>query len=375
MKPVRQDELEISIFGPGYGECVVVHLGSNHWVIVDSCRDAISGCVAPLEYLRRIDVDPSSAVHLVVGTHWHDDHVRGLSDVVRACHNARFVCASALTTAEFITMVTRYEEAGPRNPAGSGVRELYGVLRELDATHRHPEFASPNRLIFRCPAAAVVAGGRCEITSLSPSDKQVAMFWSEIADQMPAVRRTIRRTTPKSPNHLAVALWILTGHQAILLGSDLEETVDQHRGWSAIVQSAERPQGQARVFKVPHHGSENGHNDEVWDTMVASGAYALLSPFTNGSVSLPTIGDMRRIAARAGAAYLTADPKQRRPVERPPIVARAIRNHRGRLKMAEPALGHVRLRKRYGEGSRWYVSLMGGAYKLPPALPEPERTA
>jgi Metallo-beta-lactamase superfamily len=364
MKRVRPDEIEISLFGPGYGESVVIHLGVNQWVIVDSCRDPITRSIAPLDYLARIGVDPSVSVRLVIATHWHDDHVRGLSDLVEACTTADFVCASALTKSEFVTMVTRYEEGSAKTPSGSGVRELYQVLRHLTRTGRQVRFAAPNWLILRCPELSQAAGWGCEITTLSPSDKQLEMFWAEVGSQVPEIGHTVRRAVAKSPNHLAIALWVSLGEQAILLGSDLEETADTNTGWSVIVQSAERPQGAATAFKIPHHGSENGHSDDVWDQMVAKGAYALLSPFTNGNVRLPTNDDVSRIVDRAGKAYITARPQSRAPVERPAIVARAIRAHGGRLRLAEPKLGHIRLRKRHDPKHRWYVTLTGGAYKL-----------
>jgi beta-lactamase superfamily II metal-dependent hydrolase len=364
MIPVRSDEFEISLFGPGYGECAVIHLGANQWVIVDSCRDQTKRSVVPLDYLARIGVDPSVSVRLVLATHWHDDHVRGLGEVVDACTRARFVCASALTKNEFVTMVMRYEDGSARTPSGSGVREMYRVLRRLAENSRQVNFAAPNRLILRCEEVRGVSGRACEITTLSPSDKQLEIFWSEIADQMPELRHTMRRAVAKSPNHLATALWITAGEEAVLLGSDLEETADPATGWSVIVQSDERPLGIATVFKIPHHGSENGHSDDVWDRMVAKGAFALLSPFTNGNVRLPTNNDINRIVARAGYAYLTSNPHLRPPVKRPATVARAIRTRPRRLMLAEPKVGHIRLRKRYGGDHRWYVALMGGARKL-----------
>jgi hypothetical protein len=371
MIPVRRDELEISLFGPGYGECAVVHLGANQWIIVDSCRDPIKRSIAPLDYLARIGVDPSVAVRLVVATHWHDDHVRGLSEIVEACTSARFVCASALTKDEFVTLVTRYEQGSARTPSGSGVREMYGVLRYLAKNSRQVRFAAPNRLILRCEEVSEVAGKACEITTLSPSDKQLEVFLSEIGREIPELRHTVRRAVAKSPNHLATALWVTAGEEAVLLGSDLEETPDPNTGWSVIVQSKERPLGTATVFKIPHHGSENGHSDDVWDRMVAKGAFALLSPFTNGNVRLPTNNDVDRIVGRAGSAYLTANPQLRPPVERPAVVARAIRARQGKLRLAEPKIGHIRLRKRYGGEHRWYVALMGGAYKLTSGLAGP----
>jgi len=48
MIPVKQDEIEVSVFGPGYGESILVHLGAGKWVIVDSCRDNKTGETIPL---------------------------------------------------------------------------------------------------------------------------------------------------------------------------------------------------------------------------------------------------------------------------------------------------------------------------------------
>ena len=51
-----------------------------------------------LEYLQRIGHNPASSVRLIVATHWHDDHIRGLAEVVRTCAAADFYCSSALRT-------------------------------------------------------------------------------------------------------------------------------------------------------------------------------------------------------------------------------------------------------------------------------------
>jgi glyoxylase-like metal-dependent hydrolase (beta-lactamase superfamily II) len=71
--PPRADELEVSIFGPGYGECILVHLGRGQWMIVDSCRDQRNRRQPAIKYLERIGCDPSEVVRVVVATHWHND--------------------------------------------------------------------------------------------------------------------------------------------------------------------------------------------------------------------------------------------------------------------------------------------------------------
>ena len=66
----EENEIEISLFGPGYGECVVVHLGSDHWVVVDSCIDVESRRPVAVEYLEILGRDPAGAVKCVVASHW-----------------------------------------------------------------------------------------------------------------------------------------------------------------------------------------------------------------------------------------------------------------------------------------------------------------
>ena len=61
------DVIEVSLFGPGYGECVVLHLGAGEWVIVDSCLDHRTGQPATLVYLSSLGIDPAVAVKVVSG--------------------------------------------------------------------------------------------------------------------------------------------------------------------------------------------------------------------------------------------------------------------------------------------------------------------
>ena len=92
----ERSEIEVSLFGPGYGESIVLHLGENLWLIVDSCLDPLTGDPAPLTYLHHLHIDLATAVRWVVATHWHDDHIRGLGRIMHVCKAAEFVCSAAL---------------------------------------------------------------------------------------------------------------------------------------------------------------------------------------------------------------------------------------------------------------------------------------
>src|SRR5476651_2566238 len=102
--PPSPNELELSLFGPGVGECLVVHLGSGNWMIVDSCLKEPRGRPIALEYLESLNVDVGSQVKLVVVTHWNDDHIQGIGEIVRAASSARFACSAALGSREFFSV-------------------------------------------------------------------------------------------------------------------------------------------------------------------------------------------------------------------------------------------------------------------------------
>ena len=65
----KAKEIEINIFGPGYGEGSVIHVGSNIWIIIDSCIDTASKEPVTLSYLRSIGVNPEESVRLIIATH------------------------------------------------------------------------------------------------------------------------------------------------------------------------------------------------------------------------------------------------------------------------------------------------------------------
>ena len=67
-EPPNLHELEVSVFGPGVGECIVAHVGDGDWIVVDSCINRESQEPVALEYLKSLHVDIPSRVRLVVAT-------------------------------------------------------------------------------------------------------------------------------------------------------------------------------------------------------------------------------------------------------------------------------------------------------------------
>jgi Metallo-beta-lactamase superfamily len=331
------DVLEISLFGPGYGECLVCHLGANEWLIVDSCLDQRRRIHPALEYLERLGVTAETDVKLVVATHWHDDHVRGLSDLVLACSSARFSCSTALRDSEFLEVVGRLDR--PNAQTSSGLREMRRTFEILEGRGGfHPvRWAMADRPLFvrwLQPEATV--------TALSPSDAEYTAALQRFGLLSGEVDRG-GRASSRGPNDTAVVLLIELADTAALLGADLEETTDPQTGWTVIVDSQTRPTKQAGLFKIPHHGSETAHQERVWEEMLDA-PVALLTPFRRGRVRLPTQVMLDEIMKRACETYAAAAVDRTLAPRLPHRVAAAARVSATKLSELHGAVGQIQVR-------------------------------
>ena len=365
--PPRADEVEVSLFGPGFGECILVHLGSGNWLLVDSCFDQRRRVQPALAYLRRIGHDPASAVRLIVATHWHDDHIRGLAEVVRTCEAADFYCSSALCTTEVLTVIGTQAE----HTHSSGARELHDVLTVLGQRSEGPGLPSPGwtgaeRLLFK--RRLIDERTESTVLSLSPSDTSVTRAIRAIGRLLPQPGDSPRHLPAPSPNDTAVVLWVRIGCTAVLLGADLEKTANPHTGWTCIVDDHEsrRPGERAEVFKVAHHGSSNAHDDRVWDGMLMAPPFALLTPFVRGNVRLPSAEDCARINSATPHAYICGPPTVRAAVRRSGVVERMMAEVTKERHELDGACGQIRLRRANAleQSQNWSVDLFAGASPL-----------
>ena len=344
-------EVELTVLGPGYGESLVLHIGEGAWVLVDSCIDS-AGTPRALEYLTSIGVDAAESVGLIVATHWHDDHIRGMAKLVEECKNATFSCAGALTKKEFLATVYALENRH-FSFTGSGVREMYRVFSCLSGRGSTPILALADRRIF--------SRGNCEVWALSPNDANFLKFLKLIGTLSPDKGQSKTRVPDYSPNEIAVALWVEIGDAIVLLGSDLERP-----GWKVVLQSQQRPKGAASGFKIPHHGSANADYPDIWAQMLEANPYSVLTPWRRGNGALPSDNDVQRILSNTTNAYATARHQSLAapPVTRAKPVSRSIKDAGVVLRRVAMPFGAVRLRRSIGSGANWRVETFGSACHL-----------
>jgi beta-lactamase superfamily II metal-dependent hydrolase len=361
--PPKVDEFEISIFGPGRGECVLIHLGSNEWCVIDSCVSRGRTDPVAVEYLRSFNNDALANVRLVIATHWHDDHIGGMAALLSHAPNAAFCCSMALGSGEFTTLVS----AATATIAGhSGIDEFAMILDELDARgQRAPVFAVENKSLLSL--SGVGRSFPIALESLSPSNPTIRLALTQMRSLLPQVNQPQRRIVNPRPNHTSVVIWVNAGPIRALLGADLEHTAHADQGWTAVL-TCHRDTVPAHLFKVPHHGSPTSDNINIWKHMLDKSPVAVVTPFSGGSVRLPQESDLRRLSDRTPALYCTATGSGR-PPNRDPLVAREMKRQLSSRRILAGQPGHVRIRWSTANGTVTpQIETFNGAYHVNPTI-------
>ena len=343
------DEIEITVFGPGFGEAIAVHVGEGNWFLVDSCLEPESKLPASHNYLQRLGVG-ANQIKAIVASHWHDDHVRGISELADLYPDADFLMSTALNSAEAVAFLSAHNDSAAPGLT-RGANEIYKVLKKRDNVfHVHQ----------RSSILELTANSRnIRVTALSPVPAAFAQSIVHFAQYLPDKKggSPVNHAPELKPNLEAIAIHIDFDGDAALLGSDLE---DHHScGWTAVVSdawcTARRP---GSAYKVAHHGSRTGEQAEIWTTLLEQGPSISMTPFNLGSVKLPTDEDRVRIRSKSDDAYISSGASKRPQMDA--AVLKRLGDVCNKLTRVNAGFGAIRLRKQIGAKS-WAAELFGDA--------------
>ena len=363
-RPPRQAELEMTVFGPGVGECIVLHLGNGDWIIVDSCMSAVREEPAALDYLSRIGINPASSVRAVLATHWHDDHIQGMAKTLRECPKAQFVMSAALARQQFIPLVLEVNAQNRLVKHNSSASEFTEILEILASRASSRFVVGPD--LYAQDGSRLFRGGynnATEVWALSPSAATITNAHANLAELLVTAGEA-HRFKRFAPNDLSVALLVQTGDYSLLLGADLETTAADQFGWKAVLNSTLRPRRPSDAIKIGHHGSANADHDDIWTSMLIQKPIAVVTPFAKLSDPLPTDDDVERVREHTDMLYCTTWPPSKKPPKRrgvDGIVQGATKSRRA----INQAGGHVRLRLDLNDTSALpTIELFGSAKRL-----------
>ncbi|MFC3115964.1 MBL fold metallo-hydrolase [Cellvibrio fontiphilus] len=339
------DCLEISLFGPGTGECLVIHFGGGDWFIVDSCIDPQTKNPVAVDYLEAIGVSLDQVKGILI-THWHSDHTAGVARLFKSCKNANLYIPNALKSEQALQLLMLYQ----KNKFSSVYKplkeysEIINFLMENNAKSRlrvvganYIFFDNKDlgaRLIALSPSASAINQSISALTQLMPIPN---------SDRLPLV-------LPSGPNLNAVALHLSFDGMSALLGSDLEWSENSEVGWHAVLNDQIYSQLQlskATIFKVPHHGSDTGHHEKIWKDLLSDKPTSLTTPFFRSSLPRPT--DVERITTLSSVFALAKSKSAQKVPKRDKIVEAAIKSSAKQIIPIDSFVGHIQLRALAGE--------------------------
>lgn len=360
------DEIEVSVFGRGFGESIVFHIGDGKWGVVDSFINGETKLPRALEYLEGLGVNIAKDLLLIVATHWDNDHILGLSELLSRATNSIVVFSAAMQSEEVRTLAQIYKTREIDD--GGGLSEYSKILDILQTRVERGGIGSPTWAtegLELLHGHILKDGTSVKIRSLSPSNAAFSATQAWLQSNFERVRKK-RSAVPKlQPNDCSVVLSIEIGQYSILLGGDLEEGKGKSLGWSAVVKFLGHFSIQYDIFKVPHHGSTNGYSERVWTNLLKNDPEVCITPWIQGGRSLPNKEGLDLIRKHTKKGYITCDTRLRRSRHSNPTVSRSMRDPQTNIRRLSQKGGQIRLRlDRTKAKPVWSCSLFGEALSI-----------
>lgn len=340
--PPTNEEIEVSLFGPGVGECVVAHIGHGKWIIIDSCKENKHSSPIALEYLTNLGVN-YDAVELVVISHWHNDHINGAYEVISECQKATFSCPLTMESNVFATFISALDDTTPSGSKASEISKIFKhlTITEKKATNIQISYAYQGQVLYENQQHSSI---KARIMALSPSSFVYNCFLKNINHLSNPSTETLYPYFYNNFNHHSIVLHLSIGINNILLGGDLPSGSKSFEGWKAVLNIKNLTLGKSKIFKVSHHGSHTSYLPSIWNTLIEENPIAVMTPKLSCQNPPPTADDITNIKEHSNFVYCTCSPKAKRGSK---IISDKIERELSYInerKKVTGKMGHVRVR-------------------------------
>lgn len=239
---LKDDLLYLVVFGPGFGESIVLRIPPSTWIIVDGCR---AGSVVPAAQLLSKYKAKWSCVVL---THPHLDHATGLDAILDLPGSGPVGCAAPSIPNPNKWMHSPDVDQHLRN----------GVMEHVVSAIR-TRWANDASSCWRMQRGDTKIFDDAKITALHPDNKQVVAYKNSGGD----------------PNRIATPLLVEWHSARVLLGSDVVNP-----DWVAVGKAYPNVHEHA-ALKIPHHGSKAAINS-AFAKKTTESRFWIATPYNKG---------------------------------------------------------------------------------------------
>lgn len=285
-----EDELEVSVFGPGRGECIIVHVPNGPWFIVDSLTIKDEDRTLPVATAYLKNGLGISSVYGVFLTHWHEDHTNGAADLLR-------------TFADTIKIVGLPNSFGRREfasfmsdllPSAIRFRMVKDIVNVIEAL-KDPLLENTMRIPLSDRILLSPDNAHWTLRSLSPSFEDIRHQAKALGAFLPGFNGSIPKGYDVNASCAVIKLEV--DAIRIILASDLDVGDSSQRGWQCIVNNHTNQNLplSSLILKIGHHGSRTAFYQPALEAIRGDGQlFGVITPFPAPGHSLPRDEEVKK---------------------------------------------------------------------------------
>lgn len=311
LSKIEKDAVNVIVFGPGFGESIVLYLPHLGWGVIDSCtykKNNISLNPA-LAFLKAQQV---SSLAFIILTHPHRDHFQGLGLIID--HFLGRIQRICYYSGEGIREY-RLFLAKKHLLSEPGLVELASIFKKFEQAKKagaHILKISERTEILR---KSRYGDNEVEMIALSPSAESVTRYVQRLHKAIPRKDGdSSGELEDADHNLLASAIFCRVGDACLMLGSDLEIGKNENMGWRGVMLNPDSLDLASQFVKVPHHGSKNAFFEPVWRVFSGkTSPVSVITPYERTSDPLPQAEVIKKISRFSNTTAITARTRTARP--------------------------------------------------------------
>ncbi|KQV27562.1 hypothetical protein ASC97_04055 [Rhizobium sp. Root1203] len=300
----------LRIIGSAPGESLVIIFDCGSVITIDCCQTGKINHT--LQALSDLGVDPDKVIYNVI-THFHDDHIKGASELIAHCPKSKVVIPDAWTKDVFRMFVATVSDdtSLARVSVTREIEKVFDLL-QVEKTRLFP--VSELTLLYPPPAH----GATTEfLTVMTPTAVRKSKFLASLAESIEAGDADTYGFCENNKNWTSICCILKYDGKYVFLGGDVENFAPDY-DLTAIHNSHLKPVTRYELVKLPHHGSRTSFCDELKALIHAEDTVVAMTPYPRGRKQLPNqdtvayLGNVAKTFVLSGQKIKTPRSQRRR---------------------------------------------------------------